>query len=150
MANLANQPFADALAKVYPAPEGEKIFTAGADADKMLAFWSLKQPSVSQVLRLGNELFRVVQQSCPHCAEAISARAVKMSKKEREMVAALASMFKQATPAKPASPAKPKQAKQAVKPAPVPVPAASEPFEPNTADEMTLEQLEALTNPANA
>lgn len=146
MANEANLPYANALAKVYPAPEGEKIFTAGADADKMLAFWSLKQPSVSQVLRLGNELFRVVQQSCPHCEQPVSARAVKMSKKEREMVAALASMFKQATPAKPASPAKPKQAKQAAK-QPASIPAASEPFEPNTADEMTLEQLEALTQP---
>lgn len=145
MANIANQPFADALSRVYPAPDGVKIFTTGADADKMLAFWSLKQPSVSQVLRLGTELFRVVQQSCPHCSQAISARAVKMSKKEREMVAALASMFKQATPVKPTSKAPAKQAKQA--PAPVPVPATAEPFEPNSADEMTLEQLEALTQP---
>ena len=141
MPNLANQPFADALARVYPAPEGAKIFTASAEAKKMLAFWSVKQSTLSQVLRVGNDLFRVVLHKCPHCEEHLSAQAVKMSQKEREMLVALASMLKTPDASKPASVPAKKQAKQASKPAPVPVP-----VEPNTADEVSLEELEALTS----
>lgn len=140
MPNIANQPFADALAKTYPAPEGVKIFTAGEQAEKMLAFWSVKQDTTSSVLRIGDTLFRVVQHSCPHCKEHLSAQAVRMSKKEREMMAALMSMIKSTMPNKPASAAKPKQAKQAAKPAPV---QAAEPSE----EDITLEQLDALTTP---
>lgn len=139
-------PFANALAKTYPPPEGIKIFTASAEAEKMLAFWSLKQTTTSGVLRMGDTLFRVVRHDCPHCGEHLSAQAVRMSKKEREMVSALMSMIKSTEPAKPASPAKPKPAKQAAK-QPAPAPPASEPFEPNSADELTLEQLEELTKP---
>lgn len=147
MPNEANLPFAVALSKAYPAPAGTKIFTASAEAEKMLAFWSLKQLTVSQVLRIGDALFRVVQHSCPHCQEHLSAQAVRMSKKEREMIAGLMAMLKPATPAKPASKAAAKQAKPAA-PAPVPVQAAAaEPFEPNSADDLTLEQLEELTQP---
>lgn len=149
MPNVANQPFADALAKVYPAPEGLKIFTAGEDAAKMLAFWSVKQHTTSSVLRIGSTLFRVVRHDCPYCKEHLSAQAVKMSAKEREMVAALAAMLKAQDVSKPASKPAKKQAAQA-KPTPVPVQAAAEPFEPNTADEMSLEELDALTQPGGA
>lgn len=149
MPNEANLPFANALSKTYPAPEGVKIFTASAEAEKMLAFWSVKQSTLSQVLRLGDQLFRVVLHKCPHCDNHLSAQAVRMSKKEREMMAALVSMLKAQDVAKPASKAVPKQAKQAAKPV-ASTPAPKEPFEPNSADDMTLEQLEALTNPTNA
>lgn len=142
MANEANLPFANALAKTYPAPEGVKIFTASAEAEKMLAFWSVKQTETSSVLRIGEVLFRVKLHACPGCGQHLSASALRMSKKEREMLAALASMLKAQDVSKPAGKVAPKQAKPVVS-----TPAPKEPFEPNSADDMTLEQLEALTSP---
>jgi len=148
MSNVANQPYADLLAKTFPPPEDVKIFTAGADAQKMLAFWSIKQPTKSFVLRIGQALFRAVLHQCPHCKQDLSAQAVKMSVKEREMLAALSQMLKTADAGTPASKPTPKKAKQASKPSPAPV---SESDADNglhaSEDELTLEQLDALTAP---
>lgn len=138
MSNIINQPFADVLAKQYPAPVGIKIFTAGEDASKMLAFWSVKQTTKSVVLRVGDSLAKFTLHQCPHCKQDLSAQATKMSQKEREMIQALMALMVQKDASKPAG--KPNK-KQAAKPA------ATEPFEPNSADDMTLEQLEALTAP---
>lgn len=142
MPNIANQPFADALGKTYPAPDGVKIFTAGPDANKMLAFWSVKQSTLSQVLRVGQSLFRVVLHKCPHCEQDLSAQAVKMSVKEREMLVALSQMLKVPDATKPASVPAKKQAKQAAAVATL----KANP-QPNTAEEMSLEELEELTSP---
>jgi hypothetical protein len=144
MPNIANQPFADALAKQYPAPDGIKIFTASETAEKMLAFWSVKQETKSVVLRVGQALARFVLHSCPHCHENLSAQSVRMSQKEREMIASLMTMLKeQPAPKAPSKPAK----KQAVQAAPV-----------KTEDDLTLkkasaiewEELDALTTPGGA
>ena len=148
MPNLLNQPFSEALRKQYPPPEGIKIFNASESAAKMLAFWSIKQTTKSVVLRIGDNLARFVLHSCPRCGQHLSAQAVRMSQKEREMIASLAAMLKPAQPSQTPSKTARKQAKQAP---PVPVPVLSESDADNglhaTEDELTLEELDKLTRP---
>lgn len=144
MANLSNVPYANVLGKTYPAPEGIKIFTAGEDASKMLAFWSVKQSTKSVVLRVGDSLAKFTLHSCPHCEQALSAQATRMNQKEREMIASLMAMLKQADATQAPSKAPAKKAKQAAQAPKVAAP-APEPEEELSEEQMA--ELERLTSP---
>lgn len=143
MANAANLPYANALAKQFPAPEGIKIFTAGENAKKMLAFWSVKQSTKTVVLRVGDNLVQFSLHSCPYCEENLSAQVVKLSQEKRDMVASLLAMLKAQEAAKAPSAPAPKKAPKAPKQATVQAQASTE-------EEEALAELDRLTQPGGA